>query len=252
MNRVLKVSKQLRLSSQGPYRGWISSNGGWIPVFAGVTDGVPGRVWPIQGTRIEPRVHVLKGRPSWVRGENGPGDGFRMGSGGQLLACGWWGGGRICFCSAIGRRAVMAVSSVINVQANPKIQEFGPGDSVKVNYRVREGERERIQAFQGVVIKRRGEGPGANFTVRRVTQNIGVERTFPFYSPRNRVGGSGATRESPSRSALLPAGSLRTGGAHQGAGPLLNLDGVGGSRTAPTGDGQRNGIRAPTRSLFQK
>ena len=78
----------------------------------------------------------------------------------------------------------MAVSSVINVHANPKIQEFGPGDSVKVNYRVREGERERIQAFQGVVIKRRGEGPGANFTVRRITQNIGVERTFPLYSPR--------------------------------------------------------------------
>ena len=78
----------------------------------------------------------------------------------------------------------MSVNSVINLEANPKIQEFGPGDSVKVNYRVREGERERIQAFQGVVIKRRGEGPGANFTVRRVTQNIGVERTFPFYSPR--------------------------------------------------------------------
>ncbi len=78
----------------------------------------------------------------------------------------------------------MSVSSVIKLEANPKIQDFGPGDSVKVNYRVREGERERIQAFQGVVIKRRGGGPGANFTVRRVTQNIGVERTFPLYSPR--------------------------------------------------------------------
>ena len=77
----------------------------------------------------------------------------------------------------------MAVSSLINVEANPKIGEFGPGDSVKVNYRVREGERERIQAFQGVVIKKRGEGPGANFTVRRITQNIGVERTFPIFRP---------------------------------------------------------------------
>jgi len=78
----------------------------------------------------------------------------------------------------------MDVHSLIKVDANPKIGEFGPGDSVKVNYRVREGERERIQAFQGVVIKKRGQGPGANFTVRRITQNIGVERTFPLYSPR--------------------------------------------------------------------
>ena len=46
----------------------------------------------------------------------------------------------------------MSVSSVINVKANPKIEEFGPGDSVKVNYRVREGERERIQAFQGCLL----------------------------------------------------------------------------------------------------
>lgn len=71
----------------------------------------------------------------------------------------------------------------INVEANPKIAEFGPGDSIKVNFRVREGERQRIQAFQGVVIKKRGGGPGANFTVRRIAQNIGVERTFPLYSP---------------------------------------------------------------------
>ena len=72
----------------------------------------------------------------------------------------------------------------LKVNENPKIGEFGPGDMVKVNYRIREGERERIQGFQGVVIKRRGHGPGANFTVRRITQNIGIERTFPLYSPR--------------------------------------------------------------------
>ena len=78
----------------------------------------------------------------------------------------------------------MEAHSLIPVQTNPKVQDFGPGDTIRVSFRVREGERERVQAFQGVVIKRRGgSSPGANFTVRRVTHNIGVERTFPIYSP---------------------------------------------------------------------
>ena len=68
---------------------------------------------------------------------------------------------------------------------------------------------------------------------------------FSLLFAPNRVGGSVATRESPPRSALLPAGALWTGGAHQGAGPLLNLEGTGGSRTAPIGGGQRSGIRRP-------
>ena len=73
--------------------------------------------------------------------------------------------------------------SVVSVTPNPKVQKFVPGDTVKVNFRVREGERERVQAFQGLVIKKRGASPGTTFTVRRVTHNIGVERTFPIYSP---------------------------------------------------------------------
>ena len=77
----------------------------------------------------------------------------------------------------------MHAQSVIPLEANPKIQDFAPGDTVKVNFRVREGERERVQAFQGVVIKRHSGGTGTNFTVRRVTYSIGVERTFPIYSP---------------------------------------------------------------------
>lgn len=77
----------------------------------------------------------------------------------------------------------MHAQSLIPVVANPKIEDFSPGDTVKVNFRVREGERERVQAFQGVVIKRHGGGTGTNFTVRRVTYAIGVERTFPVYSP---------------------------------------------------------------------
>ncbi len=77
----------------------------------------------------------------------------------------------------------MDARTVIGVTPNPKVQEFLPGDTVKVNFRVREGERERIQGFQGVVIRRREGGVGSTFTVRRVTYNIGVERTFPLHSP---------------------------------------------------------------------
>jgi len=77
----------------------------------------------------------------------------------------------------------MQAQSLIPLEANTKIQDFAAGDTVKVNFRVREGERVRVQAFQGVVIKRRGGGTGTNFTVRRVTYSIGVERTFPVYSP---------------------------------------------------------------------
>jgi large subunit ribosomal protein L19 len=62
---------------------------------------------------------------------------------------------------------------------------FGPGDNVRVHYRVVEGTRERIQPFEGVVIRRRGGGINENFTVRRIASHgIGVERTFPLHSPR--------------------------------------------------------------------
>jgi large subunit ribosomal protein L19 len=60
---------------------------------------------------------------------------------------------------------------------------FSPGDTVKVHVKVREGEKERIQVFQGLVISRRGGGIRQSFTVRKVSQGIGVERTFPLHSP---------------------------------------------------------------------
>jgi len=61
---------------------------------------------------------------------------------------------------------------------------FAPGDTVRVQVKVVEGEKERIQAFEGVVIRKRGEGVKASFTVRRISYGVGVERTFPLHSPR--------------------------------------------------------------------
>ena len=61
---------------------------------------------------------------------------------------------------------------------------FVPGDTVRVHVKVIEGEKERVQVFEGVVIRKRGEGARASFTVRRVSYGVGVERTFPLHSPR--------------------------------------------------------------------
>jgi large subunit ribosomal protein L19 len=61
---------------------------------------------------------------------------------------------------------------------------FAPGDTVRVQVKVVEGEKERTQAFEGVVIRRRGDGMRASFTVRRISYGVGVERTFPVHSPR--------------------------------------------------------------------
>ena len=61
---------------------------------------------------------------------------------------------------------------------------FAPGDTVKVSVKVVEGEKERLQAFEGVVIRKRGGGASASFTVRRISYGVGVERTFPLHSPR--------------------------------------------------------------------
>jgi large subunit ribosomal protein L19 len=78
----------------------------------------------------------------------------------------------------------MEAPQLLRTDPNPKIPAFGPGDTVKVNFRVREGDRERVQAFQGVVIRlQNGKGPASNFTVRRISGGIGIERIFPRYSP---------------------------------------------------------------------
>ncbi|MBX5466224.1 MAG: 50S ribosomal protein L19 [Firmicutes bacterium] len=68
-------------------------------------------------------------------------------------------------------------------QMRRDLPEFRPGDTVRVHLRVREGNRERIQQFEGIVLRKRGEGLSKTFTVRRVSYGVGVERTFPLHSP---------------------------------------------------------------------
>lgn len=63
------------------------------------------------------------------------------------------------------------------------LPNFGPGDTISVHYKIKEGSKERIQLFQGVVIQRRGNGFSETFTVRKISNGIGVERIFPIYSP---------------------------------------------------------------------
>src|ERR1700749_1074241 len=64
-----------------------------------------------------------------------------------------------------------------------EIPAFKPGDNITVNYKIIEGNKERIQSFKGDVIKRQGEGKTATFTVRKISDGVGVERTFPLFSP---------------------------------------------------------------------
>lgn len=65
-----------------------------------------------------------------------------------------------------------------------EIPQFGPGDTLKVHVKIREGSRERVQVFEGVCIARKGTGVNASFTVRKISLGEGVERVFPLHSPR--------------------------------------------------------------------
>lgn len=65
-----------------------------------------------------------------------------------------------------------------------EVPAFRPGDEVRVHYRIREGEKERIQVFQGVVIRRKGGSARETFTVRKVSYGVGVERIFPVHTPK--------------------------------------------------------------------
>ncbi|MFN5552974.1 MAG: 50S ribosomal protein L19, partial [Hyphomonadaceae bacterium] len=72
---------------------------------------------------------------------------------------------------------------VARVSEGKSIPEFSPGDTLRVNVKIKEGERERVQAYEGVCIARSGGGINANFTVRKISFGEGVERVFPLHSP---------------------------------------------------------------------
>ena len=75
------------------------------------------------------------------------------------------------------------IDKITKKQMNPNIPEFRVGDTVRVDVKIIEGKRERIQAFEGTVIARKGGGVSETFTVRKVSYGVGVERIFPVHSP---------------------------------------------------------------------
>lgn len=78
----------------------------------------------------------------------------------------------------------MDIIRAIEQQQIKEVAPFNVGDTVKVHYRIKEGNRERIQVFQGDVIRRQGASSRETFTVRKMSFGVGVERTFPVYSPK--------------------------------------------------------------------
>src|SRR5205807_206045 len=78
------------------------------------------------------------------------------------------------------------VTAVEQTQIKPNMPPFRAGDTVRVHIKVAEGGRDRLQAFEGVVVGRRGGGTREAFTVRRISHGVGVERTFPLHSPGSR------------------------------------------------------------------
>ena len=75
------------------------------------------------------------------------------------------------------------IEEIENAQVNQDVPEFGPGDTVSVQVRVKEGNRERLQAFEGVVIGKKNRGVNSSFIVRKISHGVGVERTFQTHSP---------------------------------------------------------------------
>jgi large subunit ribosomal protein L19 len=78
---------------------------------------------------------------------------------------------------------MIIIETLENEQMRLDIPDFKPGDTIRVHAKIKEGDKERIQVFQGAVIRKRKGGTGATFTVRKVSYGIGVERIFPLHSP---------------------------------------------------------------------
>lgn len=101
------------------------------------------------------------------------------------------------------------IRAIEQQQIKQDVPEFNVGDNVKVHYRITEGNRERIQVFQGDVIRRQGASNRETFTVRKISFSIGVERTFPRALPEDRAHRGRASGRCAPRQAVLPARSAR-------------------------------------------
>ena len=93
------------------------------------------------------------------------------------------------------------IDKINEKQINPNIPEFRVGDTVRVDVKIIEGNKERIQAFEGIVVARKNGGISETFTVRKVSAGVGVERTFPIHSPK--VAGITVVRKGKVRRAKL-------------------------------------------------
>ena len=93
------------------------------------------------------------------------------------------------------------IDKINEKQLNPNVPEFRVGDTVRVDVKIIEGRRERIQAFEGVVVGRKGGSVSETFTVRKVSSGVGVERTFPMHSPK--IAGIKVVRKGKVRRAKL-------------------------------------------------
>ena len=93
------------------------------------------------------------------------------------------------------------IEKITSKQLNPSVPEFRVGDTVRVGVRIIEGKKERVQAFEGVVISRKGTGVSETFTVRKMSSGIGVERIFPIHSAK--LDSIGVTRKGKARRAKL-------------------------------------------------
>ena len=108
------------------------------------------------------------------------------------------------------------IADLGNALKRDDVPAFRAGDTIKVHVKVVEGNRSRVQVFQGVVIRIHGSGVGRTFTVRKVSFGVGVERTFPLNSPDLRADRDRHPRRRAPREALLPAQPARQGRQDQG------------------------------------
>ena len=102
------------------------------------------------------------------------------------------------------------IDKINEQQINPNVPEFRVGDTVRVDVKIIEGKRERIQAFEGVVVSRKGGSVTETFTVRKISSGVGVERIFPIHSPK--IAGITVIRRGKVRRAKLTFLKDRVGG----------------------------------------